>query len=151
MTRLRRDESDFAIVRGVISILVKGHFSVKRKALEAYERIALKTIDDPEFRREARRRIAEDLLNAATEVDWVTASPFLGRLKRRGFSGPDRIVLAASWIARLAHRSEEARREVGALLARAERELLRGPYTRAYREREFAYIAQIRSQLGTLS
>ena len=73
-------------------------FSEKLQAYEQLKGLYLKNMRNASDRLEVRRRIAEDLLEAATTEPWRVFLAYLRRLRRLGFSAPH----VAAWTCSLA-------------------------------------------------
>jgi hypothetical protein len=95
--------------------------SEKIQAYKQFEKRLLKEERTASGRRELRRRIAEDLLVAASDGPWRGFSPYLRRLERLGYSTMDRRLLACVMSAMASKGSLRGRRKTAELIADVER------------------------------
>lgn len=99
-------------------------------------------------KRELRRRIAEDLLLAASDGPWRLFSPYLRRLERLGYSGMDRRLLACVLSAMASKGSAAGKRKTTELIADIERRTRGRKYHPALREEINSALERARRLAG---
>ena len=120
----------------------------KLQAYKRLERQLLKEARTAVEKRELRRRIAEDLLLAASDGPWRAFSPYLRRLERLGYSGMDRRLLACVLSAIASKGSPAGRRKTAELIADIERRTRGRKYHPALWEEINGALARARKFAG---
>ncbi|MFY0571653.1 hypothetical protein ACN28E_48595 [Archangium lansingense] len=120
--------------------------------LQAYKRLELQLLKEEVHtaseQRELRRRIAEDLLTAASEGSWRLFSPYLRRMERLGYSGLDRRLLACVLAAMASKGSRAGRRKTAELIVDIERRTRGRKYHPALREEINSALERARRLAG---
>ncbi len=120
--------------------------------LQAYKRLETQLLKDEALtaseQRELRRRIAEDLLTAASEGPWRLFSPYLRRMERLGYSGLDRRLLACVLSAMASKGCPAGRRKTAELIADIERRTRGRKYHPAHREEINSALERARRLAG---
>ncbi|REG37586.1 hypothetical protein ATI61_101572 [Archangium gephyra] len=93
----------------------------KVRAYKLFERRRLKDVGTAFEKREARRRIAEDLVMVTSEGPWRLFSPYLRRLEKLGFSTMDGRLLACVMSAKASKGSVAGVRKTAELIMDIER------------------------------
>lgn len=125
--------------------------SVSEK-LQAYKRLELQLLKAEALttseQLELRRRIAEDLLTAASEGTWRLFSPYLRRMERLGYSGLDRRLLACVLAATASKGSPSGKRKTAELIADIERRTRGRKYHPGLREEINSAVERARRLAG---
>jgi hypothetical protein len=120
--------------------------------LQAYKRLELQLLKDEALtaneRLELQRRIAEDLLTAASEGPWRLFSPYLRRMERLGYSGLDRRLLACVLAATASKDSPAGRRKTAELIADIQRRTRGRKYHPGLREEINSAVDRARRLAG---
>jgi hypothetical protein len=120
----------------------------KLQAYKQFEKRRLKEVRTAFEKREARRRIAEDLIVATSDGPWRLFSPYLRRLERLGYSTMDRRLLACVMSAKASKGSPTGVRKTAELIAGIERRTRGRKYHPALREEINGALARARSFAG---
>lgn len=119
--------------------------------IQAYKRFEKRRLEEAFTafeEREARRRIAEDLVVATSEGPWRVFSPYLRRLERLGYSTIDRRLLACVMSAKASKGSPTGRRKTAELIADIERRTRGRKYHPALQEEIQGALARARKVAG---
>jgi hypothetical protein len=120
--------------------------------LQAYKRLEKQLLKEEARtateQRELRRRIAEDLLTAASDGPWRLFSPYLRRMERLGYSGMDRRLLACVLAAMASKGSPAGRRKTAELITDIERRTRGRKYHPALREEINGALERARKLAG---
>lgn len=120
----------------------------KVRAYKQFERRRLKEARTAFEQREVKRRVAEDLVMAASDGPWRLFSPYLRRLERLGYSTMDRRLLACVLSAKASKGSRAGRRKTAELIAAIERRTRGQKYHPALREEINGALARARRLAG---
>jgi hypothetical protein len=120
----------------------------KLQAYKQFEKRRLKDAHTAFEKREARRRIAEDLVMVTSDGPWRLFSPYLRRLERLGYSTMDRRLFACVMAAMASKGSRAGRRKTAELIADIERRTRGRKFHPAHREEINSALARARMFAG---
>lgn len=150
LTRAEEKSLRIGQARGRLFLSLR-NASVAEK-LQAYKRLELQLLKQEartaSEQLELRRRIAEDLLTAASEGPWRLFSPYLRRMERLGYSGLDRCLLACVLAATASKSSPAGKRKTAELIADIERRTRGRKYHPEHREEINSAVERARRLAG---
>jgi len=120
----------------------------KVHAYKQFERRRLKDVRTAFEKREALRRIAEDLVMVTSDGPWRSFSPYLRRLEKLGYSTMDRRLLACVMSAKASKGSPVGVRKTAELIADIERRTRGQEYHPALWEEINSALARARRFAG---